>query len=394
MTFPITPELRIAASPALLQRGCVNVIVLDEIKAQTGTRWERLRPSIWAHLNGILRQRLASTDFYVQVDDTTFVISAPSSNQEEAQIFCLRVAHELHTALLGPCEMGSIKIARVTGSSDDLIEITPVEGSELALLATRARLENAPEITPRGPAKSEQAAKPVFSHKFVPVWDSPKEAITTYRCASHMEQDGAGANARAKLDLVVTLARLRHATGLLSEHLANGDRFLVWIPISYDLLSSPVGRMEIASLCRGLSSDLRPYLLFEIAELPHGVPQSRLSELVGSLRPFCRGVVAQLPARIANYGAYQGIGLHAIGLSLSSATAAGTEMGSEIFKLNLAAKRQGIVSFVLDVPTEELLRTSRELGVNLLSSTLIGGSQNTPGPVRRLFLRDIGQIAA
>jgi hypothetical protein len=34
------------------------------------------------------------------------------------------------------------------------------------------------------------------------------------------------------------------------------------------------------------------------------------------------------------------------------------------------------------------------MGANLLSSSLIGRPQSAPGPVRRLFLRDIRQLAA
>jgi len=147
--------------------------------------------------------------------------------------------------------------------------------------------------------------------------------------------------------------------------------------------------MEITAVCRGLSSELRPYLIFEISELPLGVPQSRLSELVGSVRPFCRGVATQLPARIPNYGAYLGAGLHAIGLSLSGMGTGGGEMGSEMFKLGVAARKQGIRSFALDVPSEELLRAAHAHGINLISGPLIGGPLDSPAPIRRLLACDL-----
>jgi hypothetical protein len=171
---------------------------------------------------------------------------------------------------------------------------------------------------------------------------------------------------------------------LLAAYLASGDRFLVAIPVTYDVLSSPVGRMEIFTVCRSLAAELRPYLIFEISELPLGVPQSRLAELVGSLRPFCRGVMTQLPVRIPNSGAYLGAGLHAIGLSLRGGGTGGSEMSSEIFKLCVAAKRQGVRSFALDVPNLELLRTAYDQGINLMSSPLIGPGQDLPAPIRRL----------
>jgi len=99
-----------------------------------------------------------------------------------------------------------------------------------------------------------------------------------------------------------------------------------------------------------------------------------------------------LPARTANYGAYLGAGLQAIGLSFAAST--GEEMLSETFKLGIAAQRQHVMSFLLDVPNEELLLSARDRGITLLSSPLIGGAAAQPGPVKRLTLDAICKLAA
>jgi hypothetical protein len=154
-------------------------------------------------------------------------------------------------------------------------------------------------------------------------------------------------------------------------------------------MSSAVGRMEIAGICRNLSADLRPYLIFEICDLPEGVPQSRLSELVGSLRPFCRGVAAQLPLRTINYSAYLGTGLQAVGLSVAGCVP--IEMGNEILRLSQAVKKQKMLTFVQDVPRGDLLHGARALGIHLLSSPLIGPCIQDPVPVRRLSAHSLSE---
>ena len=171
----------------------------------------------------------------------------------------------------------------------------------------------------RGKKPVPNSVKPVFCHKFKPLWDAQQEAVTTYRCISDPPDapDDAGPNVRAKLELALTVSRIAKATEVLGKNLVAGEKFLMWIPVAFDVLTSPIGRMEITGVCRNLSSELRPYLIFEVSDLPLGVPQSRLSELAGSLRPFCRGVAAHLPARLPNYGAYLEAGLQAIGLSFS-----------------------------------------------------------------------------
>ncbi len=396
MQRTLKPELRIAAAPALLQRGCVNVIGLEEIRFEAALRWEKIRPSIYAHLEILLRQKLAPTDFYIQLDDTSFLITMPGATQDESQIFCLRIAHELHTSLLGRCDISQLRIARATRSEGDVLELTPVTGEGLTRLAARAGLQSqaggGPVDPPRPAQTVMQARGAAPSHQFVPMWDVQKEAITTYRCETPSDQpafDSLSPQIKFKADLATTLARFRRATQALADDLKIGQRLLMSIPISFDMLSSSIARMEISALCRALSSTLRPYLLFEIVDLPYGVPQSRLSELVGSLRPFCRGVAAQLPARIPSYGAYQGAGLYAIGLSLAPSAVGTTEMESEAFKLCAAAKRLHIRSFVLDVPNIETLRMVHALGVNVLSSPLLGQALDAPAPIRRLLARDI-----
>jgi hypothetical protein len=122
------------------------------------------------------------------------------------------------------------------------------------------------------------------------------------------------------------------------------------------------------------------------------VPQSRLSELVGSLRPFCRIVAAQLPIRAANDSAYLGAGLQAIGVSVAGCAAA--EMGKEIMRLSHAAKKQQLMTFVLDVPSGEVLQAARALGIHLLSSPLIGSPVSDPAPIRRLSARSISEATA
>jgi hypothetical protein len=391
------PILQIAASPALIERGCVQVIGLEEIRAEIGERWEKRKETVWAHLESLLGQKLGPTDFYVQLDDTSFLVSMPTAQEDEAQTFCLRVAHDLHDSLLGRCDTGKLRIARVSSVQDGDVQTTAVTGQALHILAGRAGLK-LPQSGASMPQPAKIGPKPTrldkFQHSFLPVWDAQKEAITTYRAISGCDQPAIeGLNRGAKFELALTLSRINDAGRRLAAHLAAGERFMMWLPLSYDVLSSPVGRMEVAGACRTLSSDLRPYFIFEICDLPQGVPQSRLSELVGSLRPFCRIVAAQLPIRTANDSAYLGAGLQAIGVSVAGCAAA--EMGKEIMRLSQAAKKkQQLMTFVLDVPSGEVLQAARALGIHLLSSPLIGGLVSDPAPIRRLSARSISEATA
>ena len=64
-------------------------------------------------------------------------------------------------------------------------------------------------------------------------------------------------------------------------------------------------------------------------------------------------------------------------------------MDSELFKLSVAAKSQCVKSFVFDVAHHDILRSARELGINYISSPLVGEALCAPMPVKRLRIQDI-----
>jgi len=399
MLHTLDQELNVAASSALQQRGCVYLIGLNEIKNQVGRRWERLREMVWTRLDNLLRQQLGPTDFHVRINELAFLVSMPSVNREEAEVFCLRIAHELHVELLGNCQPADLQVSRILRFYDNTIETVPVPPSGFDPAQARAPKKPAGELlVPRiGNGKGNSVQDLEVCHRFMPIWDARKQAIASYRCLSLFDQalaENFGPEERRRFDLAVAVMRIAHATETLSRGLESGGKFLLWIPITYDMLASPAARTRISAACRDLNVELRSYVVFEISDLPYGVPQSRLFDLINALKPYCRGIVAQLPARIANYGAYLGAGLQAIGLSLLAGGVSGTEMDSEIFKLCAAAKRQHIMCFVFDIPSEELLQAACQRGVNFLSSPLIGVPLETPVPARRLFARDISKLAS
>jgi hypothetical protein len=390
----LRPEIRTATAPAFVKRGCVNVIGLEEFKREAGPRWEHMRETIYARIEVILRQTLGPADFFIRLSDTAYIVTMPASAADDSQLCCLRVAHELHTSLLGPCAIGQLNLSRAMSVGDDLV-LDQIVIPELAQLARRAGLNdltisNAAKDahTLSRPAAQTKPPRPVYSHGFVPIWDSRNEAVTSYRLVSKrsaaqlaMEAEG---SARFKEDLALTVASFYFGAGVLARHLESNERFLLQIPVLHEVLSSPIGRMEIASTCRDLSGEFRPFLVFELTAIPPGVPQSRMAELVSVLRPFCRGVAAQIPLRDHGVVAYQGIGLQSIGIVLPRAGTNATEMRVEIARLAGAAKRLALSSFVSDVPSLDLFSLARIEGVALMSGDVIGAAQSKPSAMHRL----------
>ncbi len=92
MLHTLDQELNVAASAALQQRGCVYLIGLNAIESQIGRRWDRLKEMVWTRLDNLLRQQLGPTDFHVRINELAYLVSMPSVEQQEAEVFCLRIA--------------------------------------------------------------------------------------------------------------------------------------------------------------------------------------------------------------------------------------------------------------------------------------------------------------
>ena len=111
-------DLKSVVSPALLKRGCINVIGLETVRQQTGARWEKMRDSIYARLESLLSHKLGSSDFFIRLGEVAYLVATPSSDGDDSRLTCLKIAYELHCGLLGACSVGDISLSRMAARSD------------------------------------------------------------------------------------------------------------------------------------------------------------------------------------------------------------------------------------------------------------------------------------
>jgi hypothetical protein len=388
-------ELKRSSSAMLARGGSSCVIGLDDVKRIAGARWQKMRPSVHQRMEQLLRQKLGPSDFFIQIDEVSYLVTVASTDADDVQVCCLRVAYELHTGLLGPCTIGQLKIASAKARDENTLEITPIGVPQILMLAERAGIDEL--VRPASIAGANAAAKASTSSRgeansflFIPIWDARAEAISAYRCVPQsadpeLQEHSQGTRARAAL--LVALGTLNASVNALIEHFARGERFLVHVHVPFETLSSPASRMEFVAACRALSHELRPYLVFEISDLPVGVPQSRLNDLVTTIRPFCRGVTAEVALRNPTLAMYQGIGLHAIGINLSAPQDSLTRI--EIERLGINARRLGLVAFLSEVPSPALVEFGRDCGVQWMSGPAVARGAAEPGPMVRLYADEL-----
>src|SRR5882672_694716 len=373
------PDLKAAASPELLKRGCVHVIGLEALRDKAGPLWQKIHAGIYSRLETILRHRLGPADLFVAVDEVFYLVTMPAANAEDAQVACLGAAHELYTSYFGQCDMGMVHLYRAVQAAGDAIGIERIPKEQLSVLAERAGVKNGV-----GKARTEATRTSIANEnspvdnkvQFQPVWDSRNEAITLYRCIPQPIAIRQGSSVVALEDLApkfrtkVELSCLHQGIATLARHLERGERFLMAFGVAYETLSSHTGRVEFTNACRELSSDFRQYIVMQLTDVPAGVPHGRLADLVMTLRPFGRAVMSEIPSSCRSYAAYEDIGLQAIGLNLEHAKLAPREASDEIAKLATAAKRLSASGFLWGVSDVRTLSNARH-GIHFMTGPAI-----------------------
>ena len=413
--------LMAAASPAMLAKGCVNVVEFGALKAYAKDRWPRICEGVYARLETMLRNKLGPNDLFVRIGEIAYLVTMPTTDPDDVNAICLRIAFDLHASFLGQCYLDQIQVSTVANGEDDTLVLQNMPPARIVYLAQKigiplqpSRLAPQPsdptapsELTfqssrvdsptsggqrSNGSTVEENSAIQV-EHLFTQIWSAPNQAMTTYACEpkaifvpprsnpvpiTHLPE---------KERLQVEIGAFRAGAAQLTKAHAAGCRFLLAVPMSFDVLGSPAGRMECVSLCHGLSQAVRPFLIFTIYGIPPGVAQSRLANIVNFLRPFARSISATVSPDARSYAAfqaYQGIGLRAVGFNLSEFSPQSPLGQHDAEQLSKFTRQFNLGSFLFNVGSKTILKFALDAQIQSLSGSVIAPACAEPSGVWRL----------
>jgi hypothetical protein len=397
------PDIQAASSPALLQRGCVHVIGLEPLRDRAGPRWQKMRSAVYARLEMILQQRLGPTDFFLPLDDVTYLVTMPGTESEDARIACLRATYDLYVSYLGQCEIDSIRLYDAKQADGNSIAVERIATEHLRTLAQRAGISEdsgkslARTSTGQRQDSGNRTTIDVAVH-FLPVWDAHNEAITLYICAPsrlalksdplvELTLGDLKPQARAEVEI----SCLQQGVAALTEHLKRGERFMMAFQVCYDTLSSHIGRVQFTDAFRELPSEFRQYLIIQLTEVPSGVPHSRLSDLVIAVKPYAKAVMSEIPDFWRNHADYGGLGLQAIGMNFDQSRLTRQQKADALGKMIASAKQLGLSTFLTGVSDLTTLCSARQGKVHFVEGPAIASPLHEPRPMTRLRWSDVMQ---
>lgn len=392
---------------ALLSLGPVRIVDVSAIKTATGQLWEAVAEGTMLRFEKLLGSALSTSASFHRMDEMRYVLSLPGNGEEEATITAVFALYQFFMSHYGRCEFDWLRVSRVLRDAQGTTLNAAIGPQTIAEIQQKADLKDL--IVPRQyhvkqmPVVSNarivrdrpvrEAARPAprrvsgslnVQHQFEPVWNAQHEVITTYICAAKSIEIAAEPGKTVTLDelelntrIEAEFSSLRVGLRYLSGYIATGDRFLLGVPISFETLSSPLGRTRMASICRGLPALYRQYLVFYVTDMPLGVAQSRVSEFVSVLRPFGK-VVASVASGCRNFSAYQGLGLFAIALDLRAEWALTDKMKSDIVYTGAAGRYSKLTTMLYGVNDAAVLPLGQAADIQLFHGLAVMAARQVP----------------
>jgi hypothetical protein len=119
------------------------------------------------------------------------------------------------------------------------------------------------------------------------------------------------------------------------------------------------------------------------------VAQTRLNDLINTLRPFARSVSATVSPGLRDYYAYQGIGLFGFGFFKREFSNSQELSKEELSRLSRAAQKMKLATFVHDISRVDDLKLVRNTDIRFLNGPAIAPPCDQPRRMSCLTWEDV-----
>lgn len=373
--------------------GKLHLSHFERIKERFSPTWSHTAPKAEGVMRQAIEKRLAPVEAYGKGDALDFVILFPSLSAQEARVKCAQIADEIARALAGDfgAELAQVETS-VAAIDPKLLLPVPEQQGEL-VEAIAAEIAKAP------PAKEEAAASTLDQVRFLfrPIWDVKRQAVFNFLCVPVMKTPGgrivSGEGAIEGLSdrhmrLDYDLRLLKRVVDELTRMGSEDRRLLFTIPVHVDTVSSAAFRTEYLKLWRRVPLSLQRLAIFDLVGGSDGFPQSRLIEILPSLKPMSRAVTLRMPIGSSHsFSRFAHVGLHA----LSAEAPPGREENAigDIEKFVIAAEKAHLLTYLHGIRTGSLALAAVGAGFSFIDGPSIGSAEANPKEALRYSMEDL-----
>jgi hypothetical protein len=365
----------------LIQRGSVNVISVEAIRARSGERWGRKRDAVWAYVERKLNEHLAHQDLHQRISETDFLIAMTSEHGMAAQAVALKVLEEVLHYFLGRADRSDMRIKSVRSVNGRELNCATIDPTIIVQARdVREDTGDSPYRAGIDPAE-ERKRNPV---SFVA---SSGRALRVDYALEHLISLKHGVTAALRIEPTVTelatgrVIPVRQFKMLDDEDLAFIDRSTVdygglflpesdarsrpalIVPASFRSMGSRKGRTTLIAQAGLAPERVKASIMVELVDVDRGTPQGRLLEVAGLLNTLCRGVFGRvMPVKDA-VEALRGARLMGITLDAGDIPITDSRLASAILLFGQQARGLASAIAVRGLPTEGFFAVAEVAGL-------------------------------
>ena len=181
-----------------------------------------------------------------------------------------------------------------------------------------------------------------------------------------------------------------HALKELQSVVRNQGKVLIGLTVHFETLASASRRRQyVERLQRELSRQAASLLVIEIANVPAGVLQPRMHDLVAPLRRHCRAVCVGVPIEVADFSAFRQTGIMAVGCDISANSSAELMLIQLMSRFARAAEKLQLPAYVRGLNTVSLIAAAVGAGFRYVEGIGIGAPAAHPNGMLRFSLEDV-----
>ncbi|MEQ9329494.1 MAG: response regulator [Rhodospirillales bacterium] len=408
--------------------GQVVCIDVDDLRRRLGNeRWERTSNKVTELIIGAAKRYCGPDDTYFRCPDGSVLFVFAGKDAERARSVTADISKRVNKSLFGSQMFEGVAVedhVSAAGAGPSRKTFSPNEIVEALLpIATKMGITDKTWISQPTDSEAEQpsgaGASPVreirkkglelesvrgellerfgaFGKKpvrfrYSPVWNVQRKFVGIFECAAARESGSARTlvwnhdvlDRDHELSDIVDLdvACLEHALLGVTDHLIAGTPLLVCPSMHYETLASRMGRDRVLELLNQMPGEMSDSVSLKLMFVPEGVPEIRLSEILGLVRgrvaePSVEMSASFDPAYLSRMinrfklGGFRNVFVR----MKENPTPAEIDKAKSFAEI---AKKFGLTPGVLGVDSQSLLFELAYSGFILLGGMVVGASDET-----------------
>lgn len=367
--------------------GALQLVGLATIRERLGDKWERFSDRVHDTAQSVIEQHLSDSDVYSLYKNESYIILFARATEEQGRFKAKVIGDEIAHRLFGETDdakananANAITVKTLVYQLDGTLGLEDADdGTLLDRLFAQAHDHFDEQVSPSPPPSSSPAARtgepaddsPPFKLVYRPIWNVRKAVVSGF-LATLWEDKSASADGIPPATKDVDLFILKDVIRGVREIEVGAAKKVLVAPIHLSTLSSPHGRREYFDLCRAVDEKARRYMAFELLLPDDRAVLSRLDSVSLQLRAFARSLMCRVESDFDNFEFFRDNRFFAIGMSLPYSRYKESDIMTRLEKFSVMAERQGVGSYLINVPSLSLMSFAIAAGFDYLSGDPIG----------------------